>query len=685
MVQMSETELLQKFRNERSEQAFGELVRHYAGLVYSVAKRRLPNASLAEDVTQIVFIRLAKNPPVVRTPGELAAWLHRITLNVTIDTWRSETRRRNREQQAMAMEPDTTHHVWEEISPNLDEALNKLNDEDREAILLRFFETRTMREVGLVMGVSEAAAKMRVGRAVDRLRTQLGAATACSAVIFATLLTERSAGAAPTQLVSQIVKMKLPAAAGKGALLRSLSRVPGIKLVAGAVVSVLVVITGAHFLHSNAETQTPQTSQAASSGAAVPPPDDTHIDLAQAEPSPIVISNAAGIQLHVVDSETGVGLSGTRIRYDFSGSDGLREGRDTFTDEKGFVAIPRPTNKTMISATIISATAEAHVPKSLRWIGEQAPAEYTVKLDPAVTASGFIVDEQGKPVPDVRISVPTPAMVLGQIENIDFWTCPVTNRDDASWSFSYIPKDTNEFSFVLDKPGYAQTCVPVPMDRVELNNLILVINHGTVIEGKIADQRGQPIANCHVKVLSGDRDKRLSANTDENGVFELVGVMTDPSDGYSYDNPPIETNRYGSTILRGLRPHGAPVAYLAVQIDGYAPQMKAVELSGLTNSVSFTLAPGNILRGRVVDESGAPIPDALVQTDFCFKRTNDREFDWTNHTDSGGWFQWDSAPSEEVGYWITAAGYNQLRNAKFLADGGEHDVVLKGGKTGLGE
>jgi len=107
---MNETELLRAFRKDRSEEAFAELVRRYAALVYSVANRRLANAALAEDVTQIVFIRFAKTPPNVQTHGELAAWLHRTTLNVAIDTWRSETRRRNREQQAVVMEPAHTLH-----------------------------------------------------------------------------------------------------------------------------------------------------------------------------------------------------------------------------------------------------------------------------------------------------------------------------------------------------------------------------------------------------------------------------------------------------------------------------------------------------------------------------------------------------------------------------------------------
>jgi RNA polymerase sigma factor (sigma-70 family) len=260
MNEMSETELLQAFRKERSEEAFAELVRRYAGLVYSVAHRRLSNAALAEDVTQLVFIRFAKTPPKVNSAGELAAWLHRTTVNVTIDTWRSETRRRNREQQAVAMQqPETNtaaaHAFWDEISPGLDEAIDQLNDDDRQAILLRFFKAKPMRDVGAALGVSEAAAKMRVGRAVDKLRTQLGASVAATtAVVLAGVLAERSAEAAPVQLVSRLVAMKLPAAsvAGKGAALHTLSRISKAKVVVGAAGVALVAISVLHFSRPSA-------------------------------------------------------------------------------------------------------------------------------------------------------------------------------------------------------------------------------------------------------------------------------------------------------------------------------------------------------------------------------------------------------------------------------------------------
>src|SRR5512136_2316018 len=98
---MNGTDLLAEFNATRAEAAFSELVRRYTNLVYSIAKRRGADVTLAQEATQIVFIRLAKAPPKLDSEARLLAWLHRTTVHVSIDLWRSETRRRSREHQAV--------------------------------------------------------------------------------------------------------------------------------------------------------------------------------------------------------------------------------------------------------------------------------------------------------------------------------------------------------------------------------------------------------------------------------------------------------------------------------------------------------------------------------------------------------------------------------------------------------
>ncbi len=153
---MNGTELLAEFRKTRAEAAFGELVRRYTNLVYSVAKRRLVNDPLAQEATQTVFIKLAKAVPPLRTEGELLAWLHRTTVHASIDLWRSEARRHAREQHAVTMQPAATEtSPWSEIAPVLDDALTELNEVERQVILLRFFEQKSMRELGQAFGIGE--------------------------------------------------------------------------------------------------------------------------------------------------------------------------------------------------------------------------------------------------------------------------------------------------------------------------------------------------------------------------------------------------------------------------------------------------------------------------------------------------------------------------------------------------
>jgi RNA polymerase sigma factor (sigma-70 family) len=216
---MNGTDLLTGFRETGSEQAFADLVRAYTNLVYSVAQRRLSDSALAQEAAQTVFIRLAKVVPDLRSDAELVAWLHRTTVHVSIDLWRSESRRRAREQHVAAMQPQCTESpAWKEIAPVLDEALNDLEDGERQVILMRYFEQKSMRALGSRFGISEDAAKMRVSRAMEKLRTRLARSGAtCTAAALSALLLERSVEAAPAGVALALASVQIPALAGAAA------------------------------------------------------------------------------------------------------------------------------------------------------------------------------------------------------------------------------------------------------------------------------------------------------------------------------------------------------------------------------------------------------------------------------------------------------------------------------------
>ena len=167
----SDLDLLEEFAHEHSQDAFGEIVRRHLDLVYSAALRQVRSPQLAEEIAQSVFADLARSAPKLKPDTLLTAWLYTVTRRTAIDVIRIESRRQLREQIAVEMSNmNATAHEWMQIEPLLDEAMAALDESDRSAVLLRFFENKSLREVGEAMGTSDDAAQKRVSRAVERLR-----------------------------------------------------------------------------------------------------------------------------------------------------------------------------------------------------------------------------------------------------------------------------------------------------------------------------------------------------------------------------------------------------------------------------------------------------------------------------------------------------------------------------------
>ncbi len=206
MVGMQDAELLRAYAIDGSEAAFAELTKRYVDLVHSAVRRQLSDHQLAEETTQTVFLLLARRSFTLLTHPSLPGWLYRTACHLAAKARRTEERRRRREQEAAQMNaPDANAPVWREIEPLLDEALHDLGERDRRAILLRFFLRKPMHDVGAALGTTEAAAKMRVGRALERLRdwfTQRG--VACSSVVLGALLLDRAVSATPSDVVARI-------------------------------------------------------------------------------------------------------------------------------------------------------------------------------------------------------------------------------------------------------------------------------------------------------------------------------------------------------------------------------------------------------------------------------------------------------------------------------------------------
>lgn len=216
---VDDIELLRRYAEENAEPAFAELVQRHLDLVYSAALRRLAgDAHSAADVTQQVFTALARQAGTLARGVVLPAWLYNTTRNTAVDFIRVEQRRRAREQEAHAMQQldsDFSAADWERLRPLLDAAMDDLNHGDREAVVLRYFARRPFAEVGRTLHVSEDAARMRVERALEKLRMLLARrGVASTAAALSLVLAQQSVLAAPVGMAGAVTGAALASSAG---------------------------------------------------------------------------------------------------------------------------------------------------------------------------------------------------------------------------------------------------------------------------------------------------------------------------------------------------------------------------------------------------------------------------------------------------------------------------------------
>jgi len=209
---MDDWQLLKSYGRDDSQDAFSEIVKRHVNLVYSAALRQVRDAELARDVTQLVFANLARRAKSLNPSGTLAGWLYRDASFTSREILRRERRRIIREQEVVVMQGIETSDDWRRIETGLDAALNELDQTDRDAVLLRFFEQRSLKDVGSALGMEEDTARKRVSRALEKLRTLLarkGITTTSAALSVA--LTAHAVQAAPAGLAAGVLATSLAA------------------------------------------------------------------------------------------------------------------------------------------------------------------------------------------------------------------------------------------------------------------------------------------------------------------------------------------------------------------------------------------------------------------------------------------------------------------------------------------
>ena len=207
MTELNDHELLADFARNESEPAFAEMVSHHVNLVYSTALRFTSNSHHAEEITQAVFIILARKAGKLSPRVVLSGWLYQTARLTAANFMKGEIRRQNREQEAYMQstsnEPEEMD--WQQIAPHLDDAIGRLGETDRNAVVLRFFENKTAAEIAAALKTTEAAAHKRVNRALEKLRKIFAKrGVTLTATLIAAAVSMNSVQAAPVGLPAAI-------------------------------------------------------------------------------------------------------------------------------------------------------------------------------------------------------------------------------------------------------------------------------------------------------------------------------------------------------------------------------------------------------------------------------------------------------------------------------------------------
>ena len=213
-----DSELLRRFAQTNSEDAFAELVKRHVNLVYSAALRQMNgDEHLAKDVAQTVFADLARKAASLVRRESLTGWLYTSAHFAAAKIVRGENRRRDREEKFMRepIHENASEADWEKLRPTLDDAMHELKETDREAVLLRYFENRQFAEVGAKLGLNENAARMRVERALEKLRDLFTKRGITTATALASVISANAVQIAPANLAATLTTASI-AMAGTG-------------------------------------------------------------------------------------------------------------------------------------------------------------------------------------------------------------------------------------------------------------------------------------------------------------------------------------------------------------------------------------------------------------------------------------------------------------------------------------
>src|ERR1051326_390854 len=491
-------ELLERYATGRDEAAFADLVRRHVNHVYSTALRLVGgDAHLAEDAAQTVFADLARKASALRKCRALSGWLHTSTRFAAAKLVRSEQRRRQREQATLPMPPTSCEYdsAWDQSRAFLDEAIGELDETDRDALLLRYFEEKPFAELGARFGLSENAARMRVERALDRLRSRLALRGITStAAALGSALAQFVVGTAPATLQDQIVGRVMAGSAATASTSSMLTMAKLALVAVGVLVAVILGVTLKRSSPSVTANDAPAPNSNSQAGAASP---EVVPSRTKATPGRATSAARPVPAVFFVDDQTGGAISNRAIKLK-----GWEKGFHSLVEKQVLLEDGRcvpPFEPAAGPDFRIYTEAEGYANVHLHWklgSGEALPESYLVRLVRPALIGGRVVDPSGRPVSGATVGFNTENVAAEgaspEDHCVDYLT--VKTGSDGRWRIHCLaPEMVARIFGCASHPDYSPSG-PVQASRQpevvqELTNgtLVLRLGEGIIVRGSVVD------------------------------------------------------------------------------------------------------------------------------------------------------------------------------------------------------
>jgi RNA polymerase sigma factor (sigma-70 family) len=667
IVGMDERALLERISSGHDEVALSALIQRHGPMVLSVCRRVLSSPQDVEDAFQATFLILVRRVRGLRDRHRLGPWLHAVAYRVAARARADIARRRclegtttQTECDASAKAPDCLVAEKEWCSA-LDEEISRLSATHRSVVVLVDLEGQTQSEAARRLGWSEGAVRGRLARARAALRKRLirrGVAPELLAAFgiplkqavapsvpvalleatnragIATLLAGRAAPSATTAISASVVSLAL-----------SVMRATTIAKVASITTAFLAIIAGISVLglvRAGRSATLAGQEVKIGSNVGIGLPSETTNPVQDAPKSEARTS----FDVLVVREADGQAMQGATVRAY------LDPGERWFKTERDGVARGLRPVSTIYEVTV-DVWADGYQFKRQVWSNRRGsslgrlPATAKFELKPGeLTVGGRIVDEEGKPVPNVELELQ--GMRPGETR-LAFFDIKARTDTDGRWSSSSIPKTLSKFGISVHQPDFLPPMFFAGEEEISLlkavkeRTHVLKLKRGVRVEGRVLDQDDRPIAGATIKQPNP------------------LGIPTQPS---------TKTDAAGRFVLPSAAHAGRSLTLLTLA-DGFAPDLLTIRPEPEMPSVDIRLAAGHTIRGRALDEGGKPVPDAWVVVG-----------DWRGSsfseilmvTDADGRFVWHSAPADQIT--ITVLRWD-FAGDPFVATAGRTENVWK--------